>query len=132
MQRRNLALKSFTATTLIFLILGALCGIFGFSWLPWIFCGIAIAFILGGTVIALITRRKISRDFQNSLLDTCGDFAETLRADYEDGLRIFFQDYTTCLNSIRKHLARDKLAVEPKLGRWHDLFLTLKSIEQDI
>ena len=132
LRRRNLALKSFTATTLIFLILGALCGIFGFPWLPWIFCGIAIAFILSGTVIALITRRKISRDFQNSLLDTCGDFAETLRADYEDGLRIFFQDYTTCLNSIRKHLAREKLAVEPKLGRWHDLFLTLKSIEQDI
>ncbi len=131
LRQRNLALKSFTATTLIFLSLGAICGIFGFPWLPWLLCGIAVVFIIGGAVIALITRRKISRDFQNSLLDTCGAFAETLRADYEEALRIFFQDYTTCLNSIRKHLARQKLAIEPKLGRWHDLFLTLKSIEQD-
>ena len=131
LRQRNLALKSFTATTLIFLILGALCGIFGFEWLPWIFCGIALVFVIGGTVIALITRHKICREFQNSLLDTCGSFAETLRADYEEALRIFFHDYTTCLNSIRKHLARQKLAIEPKLGRWHSLFLTLKSIEQD-
>lgn len=132
LRRRNLALKSFTATTLIFLIVAAICGIFGFPWLPWIFCGIALLFILGGTLIALTTKIRISRDFQNSLLNTCGSFAETLRTDYEDALRIFFQDYTTCLGSIRKHLAKQKLAIEPKLGRWHDLFLTLKSIEQDL
>ncbi|WP_411827279.1 dynamin family protein [Luteolibacter sp. AS25] len=132
LRRRNLALKSFTATTLLFFILGAICGIFGFDWLPWLFCGIAGIFLLGGATIAVITKVKIARDFQSSLLDTCGSFAETLRTDYEEALRIFFQDYTTCLNSIRKHLAKEKIAVEPKLARWHELFLTLKSIEQDI
>ncbi|MEP2774961.1 MAG: dynamin family protein [Luteolibacter sp.] len=132
LRRRNLALKSFTATTLLLLIAGAICGIFGFPWLPWIFCGAALAFTIAGGIIAVITRIRITRDFQNSLLDTCGAFAEALRADYENALRIFFQDYTTCLNSIRSHLAKEKLAIEPKLSRWHDLFLTLKSIEQDI
>jgi hypothetical protein len=132
LRRRNLALKSFTATTLLFLIAVATCGIFDFPWLPWIFCAIAALFTFGGMVIALITRRRIARDFQASLLETCGAFAETLRSDYEDALRIFFQDYTSSLNSIRKHLAKQKLAIEPKLARWHDLFLTLKSIEQDI
>ncbi len=131
-RRRNLALKSFTATTLLFLIFGAICGIFGFPWLPFIACGIALVFAAGGIFIAITTKWKITRQFKKSLLDTCGIFAETLRTDYEDALRIFFQDYTTCLNSIRKHLSREKLAIEPKLGRWHDLFLTLKSIEQDI
>jgi predicted GTPase len=131
LRQRNVALKSFTATALLFLAFGALCGIFGFAWLPWIFCGLSLLFIIGGSIIALITRRKISQDFKNSLLDTCGTFADTLRADYENALRIFFQDYTTCLNSIRKHLARRKIAIEPKLQRWHNLFLTLKSIEQD-
>ncbi len=131
-RRRNLALKSFTATTLLFLIFGAICGIFGFPWLPFIACGIALVFATGGIIIAISTKWRITRQFRKSLLDTCGIFAETLRTDYEDALRIFFQDYTTCLNSIRKHLSREKLAVEPKLGRWHDLFLTLKSIEQDI
>lgn len=132
LRRRNLALKSFTATTLLSLIVAATCGIFGFPWLPWLFCSIAALFAFGGAIIALLTRRRIARDFQSSLLDTCGAFAETLRADYEDALRIFFQDYTTCLNSIRKHLAKEKLAIEPKLSRWHELFLTLKSIEQDL
>lgn len=132
LRRRNLALKSFTATTLLFLIAGATCGILGFQWLPLIFCAFAALFASGGAVIALITRRRISRDFQSSLLDTCASFADTLRADYEEALRIFFHDYTTCLNSIRKHLANRKLAIEPKLTRWHDLFLTLKSIEQDL
>ena len=132
LRRRNLALKSFTATTLLFLIAGALCGILGFTWLPWILCTIAILFAVGGGVIAVITRIRITKEFQAALLDTCGAFADTLRADYENALRIFFQDYTTCLNSIRSHLAAEKLAIEPKLSRWHDLFLTLKTIEQDI
>ncbi len=132
LRRRNLALRSFTATTLVFLIFGAISGILDFPWLPVIFCGVALLFLLGGTAIALVTRTRISRDFQISLLDTCGSFADTLRHDYEDGLRIFFHDYTTCLSSIHKHLAQEKMAVEPKLARWHDLFLTLKSIEQDI
>lgn len=132
LRRRNLALKSFTATTLLLLIAGALCGIFGFTWLPWTFCSLALLFAAAGTAIALITRNRITRDFQNSLLDTCGAFADTLRNDYENALRIFFQDYTTCLQSIRSHLASEKLAIEPKLSRWHNLFLTLKAIEQDI
>ena len=132
LRRRNLALKSFTASTLIFLIVGATCGIFRLQSLPAIFCYIAALFAVGGALIALVTRRYIARDFQSSLLDTCGAFAETLRADYEDALHIFFQDYTSCLNSIRKHLARQKIAIEPKLTRWHQLFLTIKSIEQDL
>ncbi len=132
LRRRNLALRSFIATTMIFLILGAISGILELPWLPLIFCGIAFLFLLGGTAIAIVTRTRISREFQSSLLNTCGSFAETLRHDYEDGLRIFFHDYTTCLSSIHKHLAKEKLAIAPKLARWHDLFLTLKSIEQDI
>ncbi len=131
-RRRNLALKSFTATTLLFLIFAAITGIFGFPVLPFILCGVALLFLSCGAFIALSTRWKITTDFQNSLLDTCGAFADTLRTDYEAALRIFFQDYATCLNSIRKHLAKEKLAIEPRLGHWHDLFLTLKSIEQDI
>lgn len=131
LRRRNLALKSFTTSTLIFLIAGATCGILSYKSLPLIFFCIATLFATGGAFISLVTRRLITRDFQSSLLNTCGAFAETLHNDYEDALRIFFQDYTTCLNSIRKHLANKKLTIEPKLARWHQLFLTLKSTEQD-
>ena len=131
LRRRNLTLRSYVATTLGFLILGSTCGILNLPWLPILFCAIALLFLLGGAIISIITRARISREFQRSLLNTCGRFADALRVDYEDALRIFFHDYSTCLSSIHKHLAKERLAMQPKLKRWHDLFLTLKSIEQD-
>jgi GTPase SAR1 family protein len=132
LRRRNIALRSFTATTLIFLIAGATCGILTIPWLPLLFCSLAALFAMGGAFIAFLTRRRIAREFQFSLLDTCGAFADALRADYEEALRIFFQDYTTGLNSIRQHLAREKLVTEPKRSRWHKLFLIMTSIQQDL
>ena len=30
------------------------------------------------------------------------------------------------------HLVSEKLAIEPRLKRWQELFLTLKAIEQDL
>lgn len=128
---RNRALKSFIASTLIFVILGAGSGIMRLPWLPLVFCSIAGTLCLCGFFIALITRRRIASDFQNLLFNACTTFAAALREDYEEALRIFFQDYTSCLSSIHKHLAKEKIAVEPKLRRWHDLFLRLKSIEQN-
>jgi GTPase SAR1 family protein len=132
LRRRNIALRSFTTTALTFLIAGATCGILDVPWLPMICCSIAALFILGGAFIAFLTRRRIARDFMFSLLDTCGAFAEALRADYEEALRIFFQEYTTGLNSIRQHLAKEKNVTEPKRNRWHKLFLTMTSIQQDL
>lgn len=132
LRNRNLAIKSFTASALILLCLGAVSGILNFQLAAWILCAISGLFLVGGTLIAWITKSRISQHFQNSLLNTCGVFAETLRYAYEDALRAFFQDYTSNLGAIRQHLARQEQDIEPKLGRWQNLFLTLKSIEQDL
>jgi hypothetical protein len=132
LRNRNRAIKSFTASALIFLCAGAITGIMDFYLVPWILCGISLLFFFGGIIIGLITKSRISHDFQMTLLDTCGAFADALRSDYENALRIFFQEYTSCLGSIRKHLAQQERSIEPKQNRWKDLFLTLKSIEQDI
>lgn len=129
---RNRALKSFTASALIMLSLGAASGIMKMQILPWIFWGIAALFLIGGTIIAIITKSRISHDFKFKLLDICGAFADALRSDYEDALRSFFQEYTSCLSSIKKHLAHEERSIEPKQNRWKNLFLTLKSIEQDL
>ncbi len=129
---RNRALKSFTASALILLSLGAISGIMNAQLLPWILCGVALLFLLGGTIIAVITKSRITHDFRVTLLDTCGAFADALRSDYEDALRSFFQEYTSCLSSIKKHLAQEERSNEPKQNRWKNLFLTLKSIEQDL
>ncbi len=132
LRRRNVALKSFTVMTLALLTAGATCGGLGLPWIPFMLCGIAFLFLGGGFFAAVITRKTITEDFKKRLLDTCGSFASTLRADYEDALRIVFQDYLTSLGPVRAHLVREKMAVEPRLKRWQELFLTLKAIEQDL
>jgi 50S ribosome-binding GTPase len=132
LRRRNLALKSFTCMTLSLTTAGGICGGLGIAWAPAILCGLAGGFLISGILTAWLTRKSITADFQNRLLDTCGSFAITLRSDYEEALRIVFQDYATSLTAVRTHLAREKLAIEPRQKNWQDLFLTLKAIEQDL
>ncbi len=132
LRRRNLALKSFLFMTLVLTIAGATCGALAVPWAPKILCGAALAFLFGGLLTAFVTRRTMTADFQQRLLDTCGGFASTLRSDYEEALRIVFQDYASSLHSVRTHLAHEKLAAEPRHKRWQDLFLTLKAIEQEL
>jgi predicted GTPase len=132
LRRRNLALKSFVFMTLLLTTAGATCGALGLRWLPATFCSLAALFLLGGMLTAIATRKSITREFRQRLLDTCGAFASTLHSDYEEALRIVFRDYAASLTKVRTHLAREKLAIEPRLKRWQELFLTLKAIEQEL
>lgn len=131
LRARNVALRSFLVMTLVLTTAGATCGALGVPWLPALFCGLGVLFLTGGVVVAWITRRTITRDFRDRLLDTCGVFASTLHSDYEDALRAVFHEYASALGELRTRLAREKLAIEPRLKRWQELFLTLKAIEQD-
>lgn len=130
--RRNVALKSFTFMTLLLLAVGATCGALALPWAPLIFCGLSLAFALAGLLIGRLTRKSLIADFHDRLLDTCGAYASTLRNDYEEALRIVFQDYADSLGAIRRHLAGERKALEPRLRRWNEVFLTLKAIEQDL
>lgn len=132
LRRRNLALKSFVFMTLVLTTAGATCGALAIPWAPAILCAAAALFLTGGVLAAWSTRKSITREFQIRLLDTCGAFASTLHTDYEEALRIVFRDYTATLAGVRTHLAREKLAIEPRLRRWQELFLTLKTIEQEL
>jgi hypothetical protein len=132
LRRRNLALRSFLFMTLILTSAGATCGALGILWAPAILCGLAALFLAGAILTAWNTRKSITREFQTRLLDTCGAFASTLHADYEEALRMIFRDYAASFSDLRTHLAREKLAIEPRLRRWQELFLTLKAIEQEL
>lgn len=132
LRNRNVALKSFTFMMLALVTAGGTMGALSVPWLPYIFCGIGLLFLLGGIIIAWITRKGIVMEFRDRLLDTCGGFATTLQSDYEEALRAVFQDYGDSLSSVRKHLAKEKQAVEPRLKHWKELFLTLKAIEQEL
>ena len=79
-----------------------------------------------------MTRSQIVPAFRDRLLDTCDAFASNLRVDYEDAIRSAFQNYGEAMVTVRKHIISSKLATEPQLRRWQELFLTLKAIEQDL
>ena len=130
--RRNVALKSFSFMTLLLLAAGATCGALALPWAPALLCGLSAAFALAGLLIGRLTRRSLIAEFHDRLLDTCGSYASTLRADYEEALRIVFQDYADSLGAIRRHLAGEKRALEPRQRRWNEVFLTLKAVEQDL
>ncbi len=132
LSRRNLTLKSFTVLTLLLIIVGASCGAMGVSWLPAIFCSLAGLALIMGMIMAWITANQITAEFRDFMLGICGTYAAALRVDYEDGLRMFFQEYSGMLSPVRNYLVREKMAVEPRLRRWQDLFVSLKAIEQDI
>jgi len=131
LRHRSNALKSFTGMTLFLISAAASCGALQIPWAPLILLGLAAFFALGGILSAWVTRKAVIRDFKQHLLDTCGAFANTLRSDYEEALRIVFKDYANTLSEVRDHLGREKLAVEPRLRAWQEIFLTLKTIEQD-
>ena len=131
LRRRNLALRAFTTATLLLTTAGAVCGALGLPWLPVILCSFAAIFLAGGVLVAWLTRRTITRDFRARLLDTCGAFAATLHSDYADALSEVFRSYAKALDPLHQHLAGEKAAIEPRLRRWQELFLTLKAIEQD-
>ncbi len=128
---RNVSLTSFTAATLGFTTTGAVCGALGLRWLPWIFCGLAAMFFAGGVIAAVVTRRRITRDHRRALDEACGRFADTLRGDTEDALRMIFGEYAQCLGAVREHLVRERRAIEPRQRRWQEMFLHLKALEQE-
>jgi len=132
LRQRNTALKTLVAATLIALSAAGICGFLAVPWAPWICIGSALFISAITLVIALLSRREIVRGFRERLLDACGFFANALRGDYEEALRVLFQDYAGCLKEVRRHVANEKLALEPRLQRWNELFLALKAIEQEL
>ena len=129
---RNVSLTSFTAATLLFTTVGAVCGALGVSWLPWMFCGLAAVFLMGGVIAAVVTRRTIVSNHQQALSDACGRFANTLRDDTEDALRMIFNEYTQSLGAVREHLVREQNAILPRQRRWQEMFLHLMAVEQEL
>ena len=129
---RNHALKSFVFVTLPLVTAAGVCGALAVPWVPFGLLGAAGLFFLAGLLVAWLARRRVVADFQERMLDTCGGFASTLESDYEEALRVVFQEYLETLAPIRKHLVAAQSELEPRQQKWKGLFLTLKAIEQDL
>lgn len=132
LRQRNRSLRVLLGTALIFFIAAAVCGGFGIPTFPLIL--LVLALVATGLLIYMTVQsaKEITQEYRERLLN-CGEpFVSSLRNDYEEGLRLFFRDYALGLESVRKHLVAQKLALQPRLQRWNGLFLGLKAIEQEI
>lgn len=132
LRHRRTSLKTLVALTLLALTAAGVGGAMQIPWAPWIALGTAGATALLFILNSYFTRREIVGDFRDRLLSTCGTFAHALRGDYEEALRVFFQEYTGCLGEVKRHLARQKFELEPRMQRWNHLFLALKAVEQEL
>ncbi|NNJ86917.1 MAG: hypothetical protein HKP20_07085 [Akkermansiaceae bacterium] len=78
------------------------------------------------------TRKEIITNFSEKLDDSRVLFADALGSDYRDGVRDFYIEYGSLLESVRRHIADAKLELQPNLEQWNSLFLELKEIEQQL
>lgn len=132
LRHRNRLLKWQMAVTLFILLAAGVLGVLGVPWLPPFFAGLALAAFVWNMATALQTRKVIATDFHDRLMRACDTFALLLKDAYEDALTAIFRAYAAELQSVRQHLAAEKLQLEPRQHRWDKLFLTLKAIEQEL
>jgi hypothetical protein len=125
-------LKGFLIVGLLMMIGAGVCGALSVPLAPWILLGLSAMSILILFFLTMQSGKEIVSEYRERLLNSGDTFVSALRGQYEEGLRLFFQDYALGLEAVRKHLAKQKQQLAPRLERWNGLFLGLKAIEQEL
>lgn len=131
-RNRNQRMKGLVAVVLLLLTAAGVCGALGYDPVAYgLSAGAAV--LAGMTVLAMwISRRALVNGVRRRLLDSVGQFEAALAGDYSEAVRVLFRDYSNSLIRVRRQLAQRKETLEPRVERWNDLYLELKSIEQEM
>ncbi|MBK1830954.1 dynamin family protein [Verrucomicrobiaceae bacterium R5-34] len=132
---RRAHLKKWLYMVLIFLMASGVTGAMKIPPDPYMALGLlafSVIFFIGFIIRAKSTRQEILQSFAERLDDAKIPFADALGGDYRDGVRDFYIEYGSLLESVRRHIANAKLELQPNLEQWNSLFLELKEIEQDL
>ena len=118
--------------TLILITCAALFG--GSGWtlaalVSLVFSLVALIFLVK---LAIQVRGEIVEEFGKRLFHQSTSFVLAISGDYEDGLRMFFRDYSLSLEFMREHLVTQNSAIKPLMKQWNERYLELKAMEQDI
>jgi hypothetical protein len=123
MRRRSASLKGFTAIGLMLAIAAGTCGVLSLQ---------PLAVFVFAAVTACITRGSIAEGYRDRLLAGGATFADGLKADHGEAIRLLFRDYSSSLLEVRRRLASEKAALQPRLERSNSLYIALKSVELDL
>jgi GTPase Era involved in 16S rRNA processing len=118
--------------TLFFTTIAGVCGGLHLDFPAIIFLAIACGLFCYLGSLMIRNRNEIVQEFGSRLASHRDSFVDSMRGDYEEGMRLFYKDYNHCLDSVRSHLVRKKQALQPQIKKWNDLFLALKALEQDL
>ena len=97
-------------------------------------------YILGLAVLLIIwmfwygkkTKDTLLSDYADTVVAARWHLADMLQDDYVDGVRDFFTAYAPMFENIRRYIVEAEADLEPKHKEWHELFLMLTTIEQEI
>jgi hypothetical protein len=129
---RNASLKGFTAIGLLLAIAAGTCGVIGLQHPAIVLLGAALAVFAFAAVTAWITRGRIAAGYRERLLAGAATFADGLKTDHGEAIRLLFRDYSSSLIEVRRQLAAEKAALAPRLERSNSLYIALKSVELDL
>lgn len=132
LRQRNSLLKGLVGFGLLLSFAAGVCGLFGPPYPAMVLLSAAFcAFLFAGTT-ALITRLRITFSYRERLLAGAATFAEGLKADHGEAVRFLFRDHTLSLIEVRRQLAAEKAALQPRMERANSLYIALKSVELDL
>jgi rhodanese-related sulfurtransferase len=132
MEARRSVLRRFLSGVLFSVIVAGILGGLGSHPWPFVAIGTSLLFLVAAGVYAEKSKKELCQNFSDRI-ESCRDpFADALSNEYKDGVREFYLEYGGLFENVRRHIAKHKVALKPRLERWNDLFLELKGIEQEI
>ncbi|MGC6425812.1 MAG: dynamin family protein [Akkermansiaceae bacterium] len=132
MENRRSILRRYLSGSLCAVIAAGVLGGLGSHPWPFIALGFALLFLAGAAIYAHNSKGALGRSYIEKVESCRKPFADALSNEYQDGVREFYLEYGGLFESVRRHIAEQKLLLKPRLKRWNDLFLELKAIEQEI
>lgn len=100
--------------------------------LPFLILGIAGLLVLWMVWYGKKTKDALIDDYADTIVDARLHLAEMIENDYIDEVRDFFNGYFPMFENIRRYIVEAESDLEPNQKEWHELFLKLKAIEQDL
>lgn len=131
-RRRNTTLKGFTVVGLLLVIAAAGCGLALMQHVAMLLLGAALAVFAVAAVAAWISRARLASGYRDRLLAGAPTFAEGLKGEHGEAIRLLFRDHSSSLIGVRRRLAVERAALQPRLERANSLYIALKSVELDL
>ncbi len=114
MRRRNASLKGLAAIGLIFAIAAGTCGVLSMQQPAVLLLLVSLAVFGFAAVTAWITRGRIAAGYRDRLMAGAATFADGLKTDHGEAIRLLFRDYSSSLLEVRRRLDSEKAALQPR------------------